>query len=74
MAGVFLSHSSKDKPFVTRLAADLVARGIPVWFDSWELEIGDSLSERIFEGIDESTYLILALSADSTESGELRAN
>lgn len=68
MSGIFLSHSSQDKPFVIRLAADLVMRGLPVWFDSWEMETGDSLFQRIFDGIDESTFLVLALSSNSVES------
>src|SRR5437870_3443847 len=68
MPGVFLSHSSNDKCMVTKLAADLVTRGVPVWFDSWELETGDSLFQRIFDGIDQSTFLILALSPSSVQS------
>lgn len=68
MPGVFLSHSSKDKAFVGRLAADLVSRGVPVWLDSWELETGDSLYQRIFDGIDDSSFLVLAISPNSNES------
>jgi len=68
MPGVFLSHSSADKALVARLASDLVARGIPVWFDSWTLETGDSLYSRIFDGIDQSTFLLIALSPSSVAS------
>ncbi len=69
MAGVFISHSSKDKPFVYRLAVDLINRGIPVWLDAWELEVGDSLIDRIYQGIDDSTYFIVILSPTAIESG-----
>lgn len=68
MSGVFLSHSSLDKSFVSRLAVDLAGRGIPVWFDSWELETGDKLHDRIFSGLDESTLVILALSPNAIAS------
>jgi hypothetical protein len=68
MSGVFLSHSSKDKKFVAKLAVELTVRGIPVWYDSWEMEVGDELYDRIFNGIDESTVLILALSPASIGS------
>ncbi|HSS48239.1 MAG TPA: toll/interleukin-1 receptor domain-containing protein [Thermoanaerobaculia bacterium] len=34
---VFLSHSSKDKPAVRKLAETLRARGLKVWLDEWEL-------------------------------------
>jgi TIR domain len=68
MAGVFLSHSSHDKQLILTLAADLVSRGIPVWLDSWEMETGDSLYQRLFDGLDESTFLILALSPHAVVS------
>lgn len=67
-AGVFLSHSSKDKPFVTRLAIDLLNRGIPVWFDKWEMDAGYSLLESIAEGISDTMRLILVLSKSSAGS------
>ena len=68
MPGVFISHSSLDKVFVSKLAVDLAVRGIPVWFDSWELEAGDRLYDRIFNGIDHSAFLLLALSPNPVKS------
>ena len=38
---VFLSHSSKDKAIVRPLAERLRAHGLQVWFDEWELRLGD---------------------------------
>ena len=32
---VFLSHNSKDKPRVRKLAERLRAEGLRVWFDDW---------------------------------------
>jgi hypothetical protein len=69
MANVFISHSSLDKPFVRRLALGLMAEGIPVWVDSWRLEIGDSLLDKIYEGIDESSIVVLVMSQSATNSG-----
>jgi TIR domain len=66
--GVFLSHSSLDKPFVTRLAIDLLKSGIPVWFDKWEMDTGDSLLESIADGISDTTRLVLVLSKNSIGS------
>lgn len=74
---VFLSHSSKDKAFVSRLATDLKSRGIPVWFDQWELKVGDSLTAKIEKGIEASGWLAVVLSTSSATSNwvqkELRA-
>ncbi|MCL2041490.1 MAG: toll/interleukin-1 receptor domain-containing protein [Bacteroidales bacterium] len=44
---VFISHSSKDKEFVRKLAKDLQRNGIEVWLDEWTLKIGDSFAESI---------------------------
>ena len=67
-AGVFLSHSSADKPFVQKLAIDLLKRDIPVWFDKWELDTGDSLLRTIAKGIADSVRLVLVLSRHSIHS------
>jgi hypothetical protein len=78
MGNIFLSHSSLDKPFVRRLAADLINAGLSVWFDEWELSIGDSLIDEVYSGIEGSSCFILVVSRRSIESGwvqkELRAS
>ena len=38
---IFLSHNSKDKPFVRKLAERLKRHGVSVWLDEAELNIGD---------------------------------
>ena len=68
LPGIFLSHSSRDKELVTKLACDLTLGGFHVWFDSWEVEIGESLYDRVFGGIDDATFLVLCLSPSSVES------
>jgi len=68
MPGVFLSHSSADKPFVRRLASDLIGHDIPVWFDEWELELGQQLISELVRGIDDSSLLLILLSPSSVQS------
>ena len=68
MTSVFLSHSSIDKPFTRRLAADLTKKGIAVWFDEAELLVGDSLVEQINNGIESTEYLVVVLSKNSIKS------
>jgi TIR domain len=69
MSNIFISHSSHDKPFVRRLATALVSEGFPVWLDSWKLELGDSLLDKIYDGIDASSIVLLVTSKSSHESG-----
>lgn len=68
MPSVFLSHSSIDKPFVEKLAKDLMRVGINVWFDKWTINVGDSLTWRIEEGLQENDYLGIVLSPEALES------
>jgi hypothetical protein len=46
---VFLSHNSRDKPQVRRLAAQLLQAGILPWFDEWELKPGTFWQDFIYE-------------------------
>jgi len=72
MPNVFISYNHKDKPFVQRLYRDLSALGAQVWMDEVKLEIGDSLFDRIEEGLDETHFLVVVLSPDSVSSSWVR--
>ena len=65
---VFVSHTSKDKPFVEQFAWDLRQFGIDVWYDEWEIAVGDSIVEKVFAGLDASDTLIVVLSPASVTS------
>jgi len=64
----FLSHSSKDKPFIRQLATDLTKNGITVWLDEQMIKVGDSIVERVGQGLAESDYFLIALSDNSVNS------
>lgn len=63
MAIVFLSHRKADALVAERLAQELKQAGHEVWFDEWKIGIGDSIVERIDEGLTQSAYLVLCYSA-----------
>jgi hypothetical protein len=65
---VFLSHSSKDKPFIRQLAADLSKENVLVWLDEQQIKVGDSINDKISQGLAESDYFVIALSNDSVNS------
>lgn len=68
----FMSHSSKDKPFINQLASDLTEQGITVWIDEQMIKVGDSIVEKISQGLAESDYFLLALSENSVGSEWVR--
>jgi formylglycine-generating enzyme required for sulfatase activity len=72
MRTVFISYSSKDRDFAERLAADLKASGAGVWFDQWEIKVGDSITQKINDGIHDNDYLAVVLSPDSVASPWVR--
>lgn len=61
---VFISHASEDKHFARPLAEHLVARGYSVWYDEFELKLGDSLREKIDAGLGSSKHGLVILSPD----------
>ena len=69
----FISHSSRDKPFVRRLAKDLEDAGFGLWVDERELQVGDSVVGGISAGLSDSDYLIVVLSQASANSSWVTA-
>lgn len=60
---VFISHASEDKEEVARpLAEALRQKGLTVWYDEFELRIGDSLRRKIDRGLGGSRFGIVVLS------------
>jgi len=60
---VFISHASEDKElFVRPLAKALADRKIKVWYDEFELKLGDSLRTNIDIGLARSRFGIIILS------------
>ena len=61
---VFLCHASEDKKSVVRPLYDaLCSAGITCWLDEAEVRWGDSLVGRVQEGLRESRFVIVVLSA-----------
>lgn len=62
---LFISHASEDKAdFVEPLVAALQAAGFEVWYDKYELTMGDSLLQKISQGLRECDFGVVVLSPD----------
>lgn len=64
----FLSHSSMDKPFIRQLAADLTANEVDVWLDEQRIRVGDSIPDKIAQGLAGSDFFLIAMSQHSENS------
>jgi len=60
---VFICHASEDKEgFVHPLALQMRKNGLNVWYDNFELTVGDSLRRSIDRGLAHSQYGIVVIS------------
>ena len=65
---VFICHASQDKDvFVRPLARALCDLGVRVWYDEFSIEIGDSVSEKIDQGIANARFGIFVISKSFIE-------
>lgn len=62
---IYLAHASEDKSAARPIAEHLVANGIEVWFDEWEIGAGDSLRRRMDEGLGKCTHFVVLLTETS---------
>lgn len=59
---VFLSHSSKDKKIVDVIFDEFQKNEISAWYDKYQIEPGDSITDKISEGLDKSDIGIICIS------------
>lgn len=65
---VFISYSTKDRPFANRLQNDLEREGLTVWRDETSIDPGDSIISKVSKGIQSSDYLVVLISGHSMQS------
>ena len=62
---VFLSYTSDNVDLARRVAEALQAGGIETWWDRWCIGPGDSLRQKIDEGIGSCTHFLVLLTPES---------
>jgi hypothetical protein len=65
---VFISYNHNDKDNARLIANDLNDVGIKSWIDEGQLGIGDSIIEKISDGLDNVKYLVALISKSSIQS------
>lgn len=69
---VFLSHNSQDKGAAETIAHGLNLQGIEVWLDKWEILAGESLTDRIEDGLHTASAFVILMSPRSMNSRWVR--
>lgn len=67
----FISHAWEDKDeFVDELVAEMRNEGISVWYDTTQLKWGDSMRQRIDNGLKKSKFGVVVLSPNYIADGK----
>lgn len=69
---VFLSYNSVDKETAQTISRVLMQRGIDVWFDAWEVSAGESITDRVEDGLLGTDAFIILMSPPSMVSRWVR--
>jgi HAD superfamily phosphoserine phosphatase-like hydrolase len=72
-ARIFVSHSSRDKPFVRKLVEALKKQLPNAWVDEDEIKVGDSIVGKISDALKDTDYLVIVLSRASIVSRWVKA-
>jgi hypothetical protein len=62
---VFLSYGWEDKELASKIAHALQANGIETWWAEWCMSAGDSLRQKIDEGLGACTHFVVLLTPTS---------
>lgn len=65
---IFISHATKDDPFVAELRQALELRDLTVWADSRNLRGGDQLAPEIEQAISQARAVLVVVSQHSLNS------
>lgn len=61
----FLSYAWEDWELAEQLANALQSKGIETWWAQWEINAGDSLRQKIDQGLSECTHFLVLLTPTS---------
>jgi predicted nucleotide-binding protein len=65
---VFISYSHEDLPYAAQIRDALYRSDFDVWMDKILIEMGQSISSAIMEGLNQSSYYVLLISKNSNSS------
>lgn len=61
----FLAHASEDKDLARRIVISLADSGISTFFDKWEIRTGDSIRQKIDQGLSNCRHFLVLLTENS---------
>jgi predicted nucleotide-binding protein len=68
---VFISYVHQDQEWVEQLTEELTRKGINVWLAEKEISAGESIADKLEEGLRSSGSMIFVLGPESIHSSNL---
>jgi hypothetical protein len=68
MPHIFISHRKRDDSLAEKLSIALSLAGHQLWLDEWNISLGDSIIERINEGLEGTPYVLVCYSSSGITS------
>jgi hypothetical protein len=65
---IFISYSSGDTAHAERLVSALLLNGLDVWWDRFDIGVGEDLHEKVVQGLVDVDYVGVLLTANSLAS------
>jgi len=69
----FLCYATEDRDLAKEIATQLMHNGIDTWWDQWEIRAGDSVVQKISDGLGNCTHFIALLSKRSIDRPWVKA-
>lgn len=69
---VFLSWGWEDRPMAESVARRLMSKGIDTWWSEWCINAGDSLRQKIDEGLADCTHFVVLMTPTSVNKPWVR--
>ena len=70
---VFLSYTREDRDLAKAIATRMRRLGIDTWWDQWEIRAGDSIVQKINDGLGDCTHFIVLLTPRSIDKPWVKA-
>lgn len=62
---VFLSYTHEDRDLAKKIATEMTSVGIDTWWAEWEIRAGDSIVQKINDGLGDCTHFVVLLTPRS---------
>ena len=69
----FFSYTHEDRDLAKRIATQMARLGINTWWDEWEIRAGDSIVQKISDGLGNCTHFTVLLTPRSIDKPWVKA-